>query len=63
MNSKWFVVQNKFVRFRNKIWFIPCISIWYDSDYFLETGVTSPALGFQISWLSWAYGFIIQKGY
>ena len=32
-------------------------------DYFLETGVTSPAIGLQISWLSWAYGLTIQQGY
>jgi nucleoside-diphosphate-sugar epimerase len=34
-----------------------------DKEYFLETGVTSPAFGLQISWISWAYGITIQKGY
>jgi hypothetical protein len=63
MKSKWFIEQNKFATFRGRIWIIPCISIWYDKYYFLETGVTSPAFGFQLSWLSWAYGLTIQKGY
>ena len=60
---KWFIDTNRFVKVKGKIWIIPCISLWYDKDYFLETGVTSPAFGLQISWLRWAYGLTIQQGY
>jgi hypothetical protein len=55
MKSKWFIEQNKFATLKGRI--------WYDKYYFLETGVSSPAFGFQISWLSWAYGVTVQKGY
>lgn len=61
--KKWFIDTNKFAKIRSKVWIIPCISLWYDKDYFLETGVTSPAFGLQISWLRWAYGLTIQQGY
>lgn len=61
--SKWFIENNRFVKFKGKLWIIPCISLWYDEYHFLETGVTSPAFGIQISWLRWAYGLTIQKGY
>jgi len=61
--KKWFIQTNKFVRVRNKIWILPCISLWYDKNYFFESGVTSPSFGLQISWLCWAYGLTIQKGY
>jgi len=61
--NNWFIENNRFVTFRGKIWILPCLSIWYDKHYFLETGVTSPAFGIQISWLRWAYGLTIQKGY
>jgi len=60
---KWFIEHNNFYCIRGKYWIIPCISLWYDKEYFLETGVTSPAFGLQISWISWAYGLTIQKGY
>ena len=60
---KWFIDTNRFVKVKGKIWIIPCIRLWYDKDYFLETGVTSPAFGLQISWFSWAYGLTIQQGY
>ena len=55
--------NNRFVRMRGRYWLIPCIEIWYDKYYFLETGVTSPAFGIQISFLNFAYGLTIQKGY
>jgi len=61
--KKWFIENNRFVTIRGKYWLIPCISIWYDKEYFLETGVTSPAFGIQISFLNFAYGLTIQKGY
>ena len=61
--KKWFIVNNMFVKIKGKYWLMPCISIWYDGYYFLETGVTSPAFGIQISFLNFAYGLTIQKGY
>ena len=61
--NKWFIENNRFVNFRKKYWIIPCISVWYDKEYFLETGVTSPAFGIQVSFLNFAYGLTIQKGY
>ena len=61
--KKWFIENNRFVRFKGHYWVIPCISLWYDEKYFLETGVTSPAFGFQISFLNFAYGLTIQKEY
>jgi hypothetical protein len=61
--KNWFIENNRFVKFRGKYWLIPCISLWYDKDFFLETGVTSPAFGFQISFLNFSYGLTIQKGY
>jgi hypothetical protein len=61
--NKWFVSQNKFATFKGHIWFIPCISIWYDKYSFLETGVLTPAFGIQIAFLKWSYGLTIQKGY
>jgi hypothetical protein len=61
--DKWFVSKNKFSSFPGHIWFVPCISIWYDKNTFLETGVETPAFGVQIAWLKWSYGFTIQKGY
>jgi len=60
---KWFIENNRFVRINGKYWLIPCISIWYDKYHFLETGVTSPAFGLQISFINFAYGLTIQKGY
>ena len=61
--KKWFISQNGLYHIKGKIWIIPCISLWYDKDNFLETGVTSPSFGMQISWLNWSYGLIIQEGY
>ena len=61
--KNWFIENNRFVKFKGKYWLIPCISIWYDKEHFLETGVTSPAFGIQISFLNFAYGLTIQKGY
>jgi|688.fasta_scaffold45270_12 hypothetical protein len=63
MLKNWFVAQNKFTSFKGRIWFIPCISIWYDKNTFLETGVVTPAFGIQIAWLGWVYSFMLQKGY
>jgi hypothetical protein len=61
--KNWFIEDNRFVKMKGRYWLIPCISIWYDKYYFLETGVTSPAFGIQISFLKFAYALTIQKGY
>lgn len=61
--GKWFIENNRLVRMIGMYWLIPCIEIWYDKYRFLETGVTSPAFGIQISFLNFAYGLTIQKGY
>jgi len=60
---KWFTEQSKFMKFKGRVWIVPCISIWYDKYSFLETGVYTSSFGFQVAWLSWSYGFKIQKGY
>jgi len=61
--KNWFIEDNRFVKMRGRYWLIPCISIWHDKYYFLETGITSPAFGIQISFLNFTYGLTIQKGY
>ena len=33
---KWFIEHNGFYRIRGKYWIIPCISLWYDKEYFLD---------------------------
>ena len=54
--KKWFIERNNFYRIQGKVWIIPCISLWYDKEYFLETGVTSPAIGLHLAWLHYTYG-------
>jgi hypothetical protein len=61
--KKWFTSQNSFVSVKGRIWLFPCVSIWYDRNTFLETGVVSPAFGIQISFLRWSYSVTIQQGY
>lgn len=61
--GKWFFHKSRLVKFHGKYWIIPCVSIWIDKYSFLETGVESPAVGFQISFLNFAFGFTIQRGY
>lgn len=61
--EKWFFHKSRLVKFEGKYWVIPCISIWVDKYFFLETGVESPAFGFQISFLNFAFGITIQKRY
>lgn len=56
-------MESNFKKLDGKYWIIPCISIWYDKYYFLETGVYTPAFGIQISFLNFAYGLTFQKGY
>jgi hypothetical protein len=59
----WKVNHSRLRKFTGKYWIIPCISIWYDRYYFLETGVETPAFGFQIAFLNYTYGITIQKSY
>lgn len=46
-----------------KFYVLPFVLCWYSEDYFLETGVTSPAYGLQIGFLKWRLNIKIQKGY
>ena len=61
--QKWFIANNRFQTNRDIVNIIPFIKLWYSPNYFLETGVTSFAMGIGISWLKWNYYFTIQKGY
>ena len=60
---KWFITHNKFFTVINSIHILPEFCIWYDKEYFLETGVYTPAMGIKLCWLKWKYIFGIQKGY
>lgn len=60
---KWFIANNKFQKNKDIIVLLPIIKIWFSKNYFLETGVFSPAFGIAISWLKWNYYFTIQQGY
>lgn len=61
--NKWFIEPSKIRQYRTTYWLIPCISLKYDKESFLETGVTSPAFSIQIAFLNFAWGITIQKGY
>lgn len=61
--KNWFISKNRFIRVKGYYWIIPCISFWYDSYHFLETEITSPAIGIQVAFLNFTYGLTIQKGY
>lgn len=52
-----------FFRIKKDFWLTPSICFWYDKETFLETGVYTPSIGFQIFWLKWHFAFMIQKGY
>jgi len=58
---KWKVNQSKLRKVIGKYWLIPCISIWYDQYYFLESGVNTSAFGLNVSFFNFAYGIVIQK--
>ena len=62
MTSKWSTSFSKKI-FKGRIWFIPCLSIWYDKYTFLETGVYTPSFGIQFAFISISFGFTIQKTY
>jgi len=61
--KKWFIHHNDFRYTYGDFNVIPYINLWYYEDFFLETGVTSPAYGLIIGWLKWKWSFAIQKGY
>lgn len=63
MLKNWFIDYSSIHKFDGKYWILPCVSLWYDEDRFLETGVNSPSWGIEIFWLCWGWGLIIQKGY
>lgn len=60
---KWKVNHSKLRKVTGKYWIIPCISIWYDQYYFLETGVNTSAFGLNVSFFNFTYGIVIQKRY
>jgi hypothetical protein len=62
-NSKWFVANNRLQKNRDIVIILPTLKLWYSKNYFLETGVLTPAFGIAISFLKWNYYFTIQKGY
>jgi hypothetical protein len=39
MKTKWFTSISKVYRYRGMWWLVPCISLKYDKEHFLETGV------------------------
>ena len=57
--NKGFITQKYYIKYE----MFPYMKLWFTKDYFLETGVTSPAIGFNIGWLKWSYQFIIQITY
>jgi len=59
----WFVTHNRFIITKNSIHVLPELCFWYDKNYFLETGVGSPAFGFRIGWIKWRWFFGLQKSY
>lgn len=59
--SKWFIAENSHCFIKGKIWILPFIHIYYDKYTFLETGVFTPSFGFEIAWLNWIYGIVVQK--
>lgn len=61
--TKWIIDTTKIKQYRNVYWLIPCISLKYEKEYFLETGVTSPAFVLNIAFLKYNWGMTIQKGY
>jgi hypothetical protein len=63
MKTKLFIDVTKIYKYRGVYWLIPCVSLQYNNERFLETGVYSPAFSLQISFLNFTWGIIIQKGY
>jgi len=62
-NKNWFIANNKLQKNKDIVVILPIAKIWFSKQYFLETGVFTPAFGIAISWLKWNYYFTIQRGY
>ena len=60
---KWFICHNNFITTKNSIHILPEFCIWFNKDYFLETGVYTPAFGFKICWIKFMWSFGVQEGY
>ena len=58
---KWVIDNNKFQKNKDIVNILPFIKVWYSKNYFLESGVFTPAFGIAISWLKWNYYFTLQK--
>lgn len=59
---KW-TTNSMFYKTYNTLHILPEFSVWSTKNCFLETGVYTPSLGFQIAWIKWKWVFGIQKGY
>ena len=59
---KWFF-ESSAHRFIRRYWILPVLSLVYDKDYFLETGVTTKAWIFEFKWLDFGFYFKLQQGY
>lgn len=59
----WFITHNRFFKTKGSIHILPEFCVWFDKNYFLETGVYTPAFGFQICWVKWKWAVGLQKGY
>jgi hypothetical protein len=60
---KWFICHNHLLWIPGQFYVLPHIDLWYYKDYFLETGVYTPAFGFEIGWLKWKWALGVQQGY
>jgi hypothetical protein len=60
---KWFIKTTKVWKYKGNYWLLPCISLRYDKYHFLETGVETPAIILQLSFLNFCWGMTIQQGY
>ena len=61
--KKWAVETTKIYRYSDVYWLIPCICLKYETDYYIETDVSCPAIVLRISFINFAWGITIQKRY
>lgn len=59
---KW-ITNSIFFKTEITLHILPEFCVWYVKDQFLETGVYTPAFGFQFAWIKWKWAFSMQKGY
>ncbi len=43
--------------------FLPFLSIWYEPNTFLETGVSSPSVTIKFGWILFCVYIHVQEGY